>query len=173
MTLMETAQLLGNFGEFLGAIAVVVTLGYLVVQIKQNTSALRATSRLQIASGYRENNRLLADGNVARAYTVGLGHFPDMSFEERSLFSMYMNDFGVFIQGALALHEEGQLEDATYKGYLDSFCSSLATPGGSAWWHEVRPFYLKRMVDVVDQRLVQGGLPTPSILDSSILKLDD
>jgi hypothetical protein len=31
------AQLLGNYGEFFGAIAVVVTLGYLAVQIRQNT----------------------------------------------------------------------------------------------------------------------------------------
>ena len=44
MTLMETAQLLGNFGEFFGAIAVVATLGYLTVQIRQNTKALRVSA---------------------------------------------------------------------------------------------------------------------------------
>ena len=42
MTLMDTAQLLGNFGEFFGAVAVVVTLGYLAVQIRLNTRMLRA-----------------------------------------------------------------------------------------------------------------------------------
>ncbi len=35
MTLTDTAQLMGNFGEFFGAIAVLATLVYLVVQIKQ------------------------------------------------------------------------------------------------------------------------------------------
>ncbi len=34
MTLMDTAQLLGNFGEFFGAIAVVGTLAYLAVQVR-------------------------------------------------------------------------------------------------------------------------------------------
>ncbi len=33
------AQLLGNYGEFVGAIVVVITLGYLVVQVNQNTKA--------------------------------------------------------------------------------------------------------------------------------------
>ena len=33
MTLVETAQLLGNFVEFLGAIAVVLTLGYLAISL--------------------------------------------------------------------------------------------------------------------------------------------
>ncbi len=39
MTLTDTAQLMGNFGEFFGAIAVVATLVYLVVQIKQASRA--------------------------------------------------------------------------------------------------------------------------------------
>ena len=34
------AQMLGNYGEFIGAIGVVVTLGYLAIQIRQNTDGL-------------------------------------------------------------------------------------------------------------------------------------
>ena len=44
------AQLLGNYGEFIGAIGVVVTLIYLATQIRQNTNALRmnaASERLE------------------------------------------------------------------------------------------------------------------------------
>ena len=37
------AQLLGNYGEFIGAIAVILTLGYLIVQVQQNTKMLKAT----------------------------------------------------------------------------------------------------------------------------------
>ena len=53
MTLMDTAQLLGNFGEFVGAIAVVATLVYLSVQVglsrkslDENTLALEETKKL-------------------------------------------------------------------------------------------------------------------------------
>ena len=38
------AQLLGNYGEFVGAIAVVVTLVYLTTQIRQNTNAIRSST---------------------------------------------------------------------------------------------------------------------------------
>ncbi len=34
MNLIDTAQLLGNFGEFVGAIGVVATLAYLAVQVR-------------------------------------------------------------------------------------------------------------------------------------------
>jgi len=39
------AQLLGNYGEFLGAIAVVITLAYLAVQIRHSKIALDANTR--------------------------------------------------------------------------------------------------------------------------------
>ncbi len=39
------AQMLGNYEEFIGAIGVVVTLGYLAIQIRQNTGATRAASQ--------------------------------------------------------------------------------------------------------------------------------
>ena len=43
------AQLLGNYGEFVGAIAVVVTLGYPASQIRQNNTSLRATAEVRLS----------------------------------------------------------------------------------------------------------------------------
>jgi hypothetical protein len=45
MTLMETAQLMGNFGEFFGAFAVVATLFYLAVQVRHGKEATQAHTR--------------------------------------------------------------------------------------------------------------------------------
>jgi hypothetical protein len=45
MTLMDTAQLLGSLGDFVGAILIAVTLIYLAVQVRQNTRALHTQSR--------------------------------------------------------------------------------------------------------------------------------
>ena len=45
MTLIEISEVLGNFGEFVGAIAVVVTLLYLTTQIRQNTKASKVSSQ--------------------------------------------------------------------------------------------------------------------------------
>ena len=43
------AQLLGSYGEFIGAIAVVATLGYLAVQLRQNTQSLRISAELAVS----------------------------------------------------------------------------------------------------------------------------
>ena len=45
------AQLLGNYGEFVGAIAVVATLLFLGVQIRQNTKQMR---RLELNAAHEQ-----------------------------------------------------------------------------------------------------------------------
>ncbi len=44
MTLIDVAQLLGGFGEFVGAIAVVATLLYLAIQVRNSTVQARASA---------------------------------------------------------------------------------------------------------------------------------
>lgn len=68
MDLMSTAQLLGNLGEFVGAVAVVATLFYLAVQVRHskeatesNTESLERASRLAEAAAFDEHDRRLND----------------------------------------------------------------------------------------------------------------
>lgn len=56
---------LGNLGDFVGGIAVVITLIYLAVQVRQNTSALKAASWQEVVSGAREAAKLRRDRLIA------------------------------------------------------------------------------------------------------------
>ena len=62
MTLLETAQLLGNFGEFVGAIAVVLTLGYLAILLDRvseqgSLEGLSSDERLRFTAVMRANTQ--------------------------------------------------------------------------------------------------------------------
>ena len=67
MDLMSTAQLLGDFGEFVGAIAVVVTLVYLAIQIGQNTKATRAQNVQDLTGSMSEYLLVQAQSDVLGA----------------------------------------------------------------------------------------------------------
>ena len=74
MDLMSTAQLLGNLGEFLGAIAVVVTLFYLAVQVRHgkeateaNTHSLDESRKLAAAQAYQNRSTQLEQAASAFA----------------------------------------------------------------------------------------------------------
>ena len=61
MTLMQTAQLLGNFGEFVGAIAVVITLVYLAIQVRHSRRATQSnTEALRRAAATEQTNNYVA-----------------------------------------------------------------------------------------------------------------
>ena len=153
-------EALGNLGDFLGGLAVIITLIYVAAQVRQNTAAVRSASRLEIASSWRAAGRLLLDPEVAHAYAQGLREYPDMPFKERIFFNAVIADHAVFFQGVFALHQAGQLDGETYNAYLDWFACNVATPGGSAWWAEIgRPILVKSPANAVEARLAEGRLP--------------
>jgi hypothetical protein len=146
--------------------AVVASLIYLAVQVRQNTAALRTASRQEIVSGFREHNRLLFLPGVDHALAAGLRRYPDLPPPEKWPFGNLINDHGVFFQGVFALHESGALEDETYETYLQYFSAWVITPGGAAWWAEISPLYTPRMVAAVNARIARGDLPDLLAFDS-------
>ena len=64
MTVME----LGALGEFVGSIAVIATLIYLALQIRQNTSQQKREETISIQHGQNTVVALMQDPAVVRAY---------------------------------------------------------------------------------------------------------
>lgn len=164
-------ETLGNLGDFIGGIAVVVTLAYLAIQIRQNTRSVRTSSRQDVVDSYRTINRLLLDPSVARSFSTGLVSYPNLPFAERSRFSALMNEHTLFFQSAYALFESGQLEDETYNAYRDWIATVIASPGGLAWWETARPVYTSHVVEALDERLKIGGLQ--DVLQFDAYRIDD
>ena len=78
---------LGNIGEFIAAIAVVLSLIYLAVQIRQNTRSVRMASHYAVMSEFRTNIRVLTqDPELASAYQAGLEHPDQLSDTDRARF---------------------------------------------------------------------------------------
>ena len=148
---------LGNLGDFIGGVGVVVTLVYLAIQVRQNTAALRTASRQAIVAGMREHVRLALEPG-ADTFFHSVEAFPDVPPDAYRHYTTRMNDLLLFFQGAHALHEAGTLENQTFEAYLDYVAASLSTPGGSRYWEQVRDIYTPRMVTVLDARLERGHL---------------
>jgi len=63
---------LGNIGEFVGAIGVIVSFVYLAIQIRQNTRTIRTSNYESVMNGMREYHALIAqDGELADIYMRG------------------------------------------------------------------------------------------------------
>ncbi len=63
MSLIE----LGALGEFMGSIAVLATLVYLVFQIRQNTLSIRSQSRFHVLEALNADMKLRLDSEFAQS----------------------------------------------------------------------------------------------------------
>lgn len=125
MSLMETSQLLGNFGEFVGAIAVVVTLVYLAVQVRHsreatetNTRSLRSVARIEAGKNWWEEAvRLALSPDMARIVAQGFEDASVLDDNDRErLVVWYMQHF--FMKDT-AYHQylEGVLPEDVWKAH--------------------------------------------------------
>ena len=162
---------LGDIGDFVGGIAVLLTLAYLATQVRQHTGALRTASRQDLSSGYRSHNKHLLDPRVSEVDAIGLRDYPDMTADQRRTFAHAINDHALFLQNAFALYESGALGIENYSPYLTWFSVAVATPGGSAWWHETKGFYNAALIESIDTRLAEGDLP--NALDLGFFALEE
>ena len=130
-----TLQDLGNIGEFTAAIATLVTLAYLAIQIRQNTISTRTSSYQAVVAAVAEFSRELGlDGDAARIFSSGARDYDSLSSEDRTRFdfltaSLFRNYENIFYQ-----HKEGAIDEALWAGWSWRIRATFATPGVKAWW---------------------------------------
>ena len=151
MSLLETAQLLGNFGEFFGAIAVVATLIYLSVQIRQNTAATQATSRDSVAKA-RQDFLLRIGSDAATGELFHRGLFSQDSLEPREQLRFGMLIYAMFEQheSAYSQWKSGVLADTDWAKSEKIIRDYLAQPGAKKEWGRLAESFSKEFRDFVE-----------------------
>ena len=81
------AQLLGNYGEFVGAIAVVLTLFYLTTQIRQSSRSLKSSAAQAVLQSISEQYRVAAESEkLARVVRLGFEDFEELDADQANQF---------------------------------------------------------------------------------------
>lgn len=157
---------LGNIGDFLGGIGVVVTLVYLAFQIRQNTDQLRSDAKQRELSSLDEMNRALlswqseivSSPEVADIWRRGIFGGESLRGDDRLRFEYH---------GASIL----QIWQGNYFRYLETGDSDnwgsnekhirmfLSWPGFRAFWDSTKHLYADRFVVKIDQ--LGEAAPTP------------
>ncbi len=134
MSALEFSQLLGNYGEFVGAIAIVVTLIYLAVQLRQNTASVRAGAYQAWVAANLELNKAFAEQLQSDAIAKGM-YRPDELSEETFLpFAMWFMSVMQMAQATDYLHRTGSLDRVLADTEIRRVAGILALPGVRQWW---------------------------------------
>lgn len=151
-------EALGAIGEIVGAVAVVLTLGYLAVQIRQNTRALRAsTHQALIDSTLMYQSLTLNNPDVARIRLYGAMDPSKLTEEDQYRFRTAMEMLFRLIENAFVQHEEGTLGDEGWHRYAETVRYHFRDyPSVVEWWKSERIPFGPRFSAWVDEQLAVG-----------------
>ena len=151
MTLMDTAQLLGNFGEFVGAIAVVGTLGYLTLQIRQNSRMMKATIRQEFATLSVDLIFRIADHPVVQAKVFSKE--PQWESDEEELIAQWIMTAAFRLwENAAWMHKEGLMPTTEWSGLVEDMKHRATFPYCVEQWRQTRDrfsVYLRQTADPI------------------------
>ncbi len=147
-------EALGNIGDFLGGIGVVITLIYLATQIRQNTATVRANGAAAHSEGLNNITLLLAQDSSARSvYFQGLSDYQSLSEDGQLQFDLLMQYFCQSLQRSLHLRQERALNEEAWQETLAVVSYVAARPGFRRWWEKWGPAYPVRFNEFIEDSL--------------------
>jgi len=154
MDLSELAQLLGGFGEFFGAIAVVATVGYLTVQIRQNTKALRVSAYADFVDRHVEMVKFQAEHAEVISQP---DEYESISEKDRTIHVAHLSGM---LRNGDALHyqwQQGLLDDARFRSALVAVAGAIdGNAAGRRIWEGARARYNPDYREQIDLMLKEG-----------------
>lgn len=150
----------GALGNVLGALGVVVSLGYLSMQIKHQVREARVTAVHELTENFRGFLMALAENEqLADIWVRGIYDFSGLAPVERlrlssalgSAFRIFDTLYNYYVEGIIDNQAWGTLEAP-----VDDL---LAYPGIQAWWHTRKHWYSQRYQDRVEQKLARDARP--------------
>ena len=139
MDLEATAQLLGNFGEFFGAIAVVVTLAFLASQIRQSTRWQQTEAfNASTSEARRWVGRIAENGELNEIYLKGRSNYASLTDQERSRFDSLMAEQFSFFESYLTYDVNGNMPYDIKPGLKVVIETYTAEGWLPKWWRDNR-----------------------------------
>ena len=134
MSTLEFSQLLGNYGEFVGAIAIVATLIYLAVQLKQNTATVKAAAYQGWVAANVEINTSLSNPAQSRILAAGNVDSTNLTPDTFIAFAMVNLAIMQMAQSTDYLYRSGSIDRELWEAEMNRTAGVLAARGVREWW---------------------------------------
>ncbi len=154
-----TLQDLGNIGEFVGAVGVVVSLVYLAVQIRQNTKATRANSVQDLTENINKAAENLIEPENAELYLRGIRSYATLTPEEKLRFGQLINVLVNRLDTLLEFQRLGFVRKSYVEAQTEGFRMILRHPGVREYWERFgHLLFTQEVRDWVEENIaVQQG----------------
>jgi hypothetical protein len=164
---------LANIGQVIGAIAVVVSLIYVALQIRQNTNAVRSATAQTVHEHFAKWYHLVAaDDELAKIVANGLRDYESLSEHERVRFVATFMAFLSYTQNAFLKWREGLLASPLWLGWELVIMNLVCAPGGKAFWKDRAYMFGDEFRRYIDDDLIKRE-PHPDAKPMGVFSLGE
>lgn len=146
-------EAIGAVGELIGAVAVVATLIYLAVQIRQNTKSVQSTNFSTWMDAIHGINHVHIE--IADFLDDALYARRELTPDEYWKFHIHQAQFYYAIEAAYLFHMNGTVDDKFFESRMRSGKYSLSLPGSKSWWVEwAERLYDERFIEYIEKNCI-------------------
>ncbi|MEM7282505.1 MAG: hypothetical protein AAF438_12845 [Pseudomonadota bacterium] len=158
-------QQAANLGEIVAAIAVIITLIYLVVETRRNTRQLRQQTIENLnAKRFDFLQVLIDDSEVSKIVVTALSGQYTLPARDYFRFGMYLYSLFVSLELAHEKRQLGHLSDQQWAAWCEAVDWWLRTPGVRTWWEGKPEGFTKAFRNHIDSQM-RGPDPSPERTD--------
>ena len=155
-------QDLGSIADLIAAIATIITLAYLALQIRENTKAVRSESSRSIRSDGGETFRLIAaDPGMASLFNKGLSAPESLDPVELTRFNFLISEFYSLIESAHREWKLGVGQESDVQKLITQCSNVLCSPGGRYWWKQQSAIHPQDVREYLEPILGDGSIDEP------------
>jgi hypothetical protein len=151
---------IGNIGDFLGGLGVVVTLIYLAIQVRQNTKSTKTQSYQAAVSAASDWSRQVGiDSESCKIILAGSIDQGALSDIERVQYNLIMVSVLRNCENIHYQYINGAIDESTWIGWANRTHSFLAPEGAQAWWQNQESAFSPEFRLFANERHGTDGLP--------------
>jgi hypothetical protein len=149
---------IGNIGDFVGGIGVVVTLLYLAGQIRQNTRSVRSSAFEAAQRDLSEViDHLSSDPELIRIYFDGNRDFASFSQDDRRRYASFMAGFMRRYETLVYQTRVGNIDPKDWEGVRENLRETFQGAGTRAWWAGARSYFNSELQEYVERECLESA----------------
>ena len=160
MEIME----LGAIGELVGGFAVVGSLIYVGLQVRQSNRQDAQRNDIERNESERNFSRdtssllmAMTDADLAGLFRRGLNDLSDLSLDEQLRLDMWLSGL---LNHCVAIWRRGLMREAYLRTWVNWLVSLIKTPGGTDWWLSTKLRHEPGFVEEIEALLAgKNGIP--------------
>src|SRR5258706_6948757 len=141
---------LSSIGSFVSGIPVLITLVFLLIQIRQSNKNQRAIVQQGRATRIADFLLRVIDPALLPAWTMGLSGAADISPDQYFQFMYMARARFLSLEDSYLQHQNGLMDEGAFVGHVEAFKLVFAARGLRAAWKMTRATYDSAFANFVD-----------------------